>query len=72
MIWPDENTAAWRQRLRYEQIIMEETTRAGCGSGSTPCTVAPWGPYFENFGNEEQRERFLPGCVKGDTIPAVP
>ena len=30
-----------------------------------------YGPYFERFGSEEQRERFLPRCVSGEHILAV-
>ena len=29
------------------------------------------GPYLQHFGNEEQRQRFLPGAVSGDVILAV-
>ena len=29
------------------------------------------GPYIQNFGNEEQKQRFLPKCVSGDSILAI-
>jgi alkylation response protein AidB-like acyl-CoA dehydrogenase len=29
------------------------------------------GPYITRFGNDEQCQRFLPGCISGDTILAI-
>jgi acyl-CoA dehydrogenase len=28
-------------------------------------------PYLKHFGNDEQRQRFLPKCISGDCILAV-
>lgn len=72
MIWPDEKYGGLGDRdFRYEQIIIEETTRAGCGEWFNTLHSRLVGPYFQNFGSEEQRQRFLPGCVSGDKILAV-
>lgn len=72
MIWPDEKYGGLGDSdFRYEQIIIEETTRAGCGEWFNTLHSRLVGPYFEKFGNEEQRQRFLPGCISGDTILAV-
>ena len=72
MIWPDEKYGGTGDTdFRYEQIIIEETTRAGCGEWYNTLHSRLVGPYFQRFGTEEQRERFLPGCVSGETILAV-
>ncbi|MCB1749051.1 MAG: acyl-CoA dehydrogenase family protein [Gammaproteobacteria bacterium] len=72
MIWPDEKYGGMGDPdFRYEQIIIEETVRAGCGEWYNTLHSRLVGPYFQRFGNEEQRERFLPKCVSGETILAV-
>ncbi len=72
MIWPDEKYGGLGDKdFRYEQIIIEETTRAGCGEWFNTLHSRLVGPYFENIGNDEQKQRFLPGCVSGDKILAV-
>ncbi|MGR8921462.1 MAG: acyl-CoA dehydrogenase family protein [Gammaproteobacteria bacterium] len=72
MIWPDEKYGGLGDDdFRYEQIIIEETVRAGCGEWYNSLHSRLVGPYFQRFGTEEQRERFLPKCVSGETILAV-
>lgn len=72
MIWPDEKYGGMGDDdFRYEQIIIEESARAGTGEWFATLHSRLVGPYFKNIGNEEQRERFLPGCVSGDKILAV-
>lgn len=72
MIWPDEKYGGLGDDdFRYEQIIIEETARAGCGEWFNTLHSRLVGPYFKNIGNEEQRERFLPKCVSGEHILAV-
>lgn len=72
MIWPDEKYGGMGDSdFRYEQIIIEETARVGCGSWFNTLHSRLVGPYFRRFGTEEQRERFLPKCVKGETILAI-
>jgi acyl-CoA dehydrogenase len=57
--------------FRFEQVIMEETCRAGCGEWFNTLHSRLVGSYFENFGSEEQKMRFLPDCVSGEKILAV-
>lgn len=72
MIWPDEKFGGLGDvDFRYEQIIIEETQRAGCGEWYNTLHSRLVGPYLQRFGSEEQRERFLPKCVSGETILAV-
>jgi acyl-CoA dehydrogenase len=72
MIWPEEQYGGLGDTdFRYEQIIMEETCRAGCGAFFNTLHSRLVGPYFANFGTPEQKQRFLPGCVSGEKILAV-
>lgn len=72
MVWPDEKYGGMGDKdFRFEQVIMEETARAGCGEWFNTLHSRLVGSYFENIGNEEQRMRFLPGCVSGEKILAV-
>lgn len=72
MIWPDEKYGGMGDAdFRYEQIILEETNYAGCRSWFNTLHSRLVGSYFQRFATEEQRERFLPGCVSGDTILAI-
>ncbi len=72
MIWPEEQYGGLGDNdFRYEQIIIEETVRAGCGEWYNTLHSRLVGPYFERYGNDEQKQRFLPGCVSGETILAV-
>lgn len=72
MIWPDEKYGGLGDSdFRYEQVIIEETARAGCKQFYNTLHSRLVGPYFQRFGTEEQRQRFLPKCVSGETILAV-
>ncbi len=72
MIWPDEQYGGLGDRdFRYEQIIMEETCRANCGAFFNTLHSRLVGPYIDNYGTEEQKQRLLPGCVSGEKILAV-
>lgn len=72
MIWPDQKYGGLGDNdFRYEQIIIEETARAGCRQFLATLHSRLVGPYFQRFGTEEQRMRFLPKCVTGETILAV-
>jgi len=72
MIWPDEKYGGLGEDdFRYEQVIIEETARAGCSEWYNTLHSRLVGAYFKNIGDEEQRERFLPKCVSGETILAV-
>ena len=72
MVWPDEKYGGLGDPdFRFEQIIIEEIARAGCGDWFATLHSRLVGPYLQKFTTEEQRERWLPGCVSGETILAV-
>ena len=72
MIWPDEKYGGLGDNdFRYEQIIIEETARLQCGEWFNTLHSRLVGPYLDKFTTEEQKERFLPGCVTGEKILAI-
>ncbi len=72
MIWPDEKYGGLGDAdFRFEQIIIEETNYARAGDWFNTLHSRLVGPYLSRFGTEEQCQRFLPGCISGDTILAV-
>lgn len=72
MIWPDEKYGGMGDAdFRFEQIILEETQRARCAEWYNTLHSRLVGPYLNRYGNEEQKMRFLPGCVSGEKILAI-
>ena len=72
LMWADEQYgAAGVSDFRYEQIIYEEAIRHGDIGLYLSLHSRIVGPYLERFGNAEQKQRFLPGCVSGETILGV-
>ena len=56
---------------RHETVIMEEMLRAGVGGFGNQvhsCIVAP---YILNYGNEEQKQRWLPKMARGESVGAI-
>ena len=57
--------------FRYHQVLAEEMARAGAhgpGFGLHTDIVVP---YLTTLGTDEQKRRWLPGCVSGETITAI-
>jgi alkylation response protein AidB-like acyl-CoA dehydrogenase len=72
LMWADEQYgSAGVADFRYEQIIYEEAIRHGDIGLYLTLHSRIVGPYLARFGNEEQKQRFLPGCVAGTTILGV-
>lgn len=72
MIWPDEQYGGLGDNdFRYEQIIIEENARAGTGEWFSTLHSRLVGPYFEHYGSEEQKQRFMPDFVAGKKILAI-
>ena len=72
MIWPDEEYGGLGDAdFRYEQIIIEETLRAGCLDWFNTLHSRLVGPYFQKLGTPEQKAKFLTGAASGDIILAV-
>lgn len=72
LMWADEAYGGCGMNdLRYEQIVYEEVIRHGDIGVFFTLHSRIVGPYLQRFGNEEQRQRYLPGCISGETILAV-
>ena len=72
MVWPDEKYGGMGDNdFRFEQVIIEEAAYARVGDWYATLHSRLVGPYLTRFGNEEQCQRFLPGCVSGEIILAV-
>ena len=57
--------------FRYNAIVVEEVFRLGL-------TGIGWGlhsdiavPYLLSYGTEEQKQRYVPGCVSGEIVTAI-
>lgn len=57
--------------FRYEQIIIEENHRHGDPGFFIHLHNRLVAPYISELGTEEQKRRFLPGCVAGTTILGI-
>ncbi|MCM3766166.1 acyl-CoA dehydrogenase family protein [Neobacillus niacini] len=69
--WVDEKYGGANADFGYSIIINEELERVGSGlvgiNNHNDIVV----PYINTFGNEEQKERWLPGCISGDIITGI-
>ena len=57
--------------FRFDQIIIEENMRHGDIGFYINLHSDLVAPYIHKLGNEEQKARFLPGIIAGETILAV-
>jgi len=72
LMWADEKYGGAGVRdFRYEQILMEELTLHGDVGFFLWLHSRLVAPYIDEFGTEEQKERWLPKCVSGENILAV-
>ncbi|MBV7407823.1 acyl-CoA dehydrogenase family protein [Maritimibacter sp. DP1N21-5] len=71
-LWADEEHGGLGIRdIRYDQVLQEETVRwtdSGFFHNAHSMLV---GPYLDRFANADQKARFLPGAVSGETIMAI-
>ena len=70
--WADERYGgAGMDDFRFEQIIIEENVAHGDLGLYINLHSNIVAPYIAKLGSEEQKARFLPGAVSGETILAV-
>lgn len=55
----------------YNLIIIEESSRAGNSGFFVSLHNDIIAPYISEYANEEQKKRWLPGCVSGEKILAI-
>jgi alkylation response protein AidB-like acyl-CoA dehydrogenase len=52
-------------------VLAEEMTRAGAHGPGFAVHTDIIVPYLSSLGTDEQKRRWLPGCVSGDTVTAI-
>src|SRR4051812_30392759 len=55
----------------YSAIIGEEIIKAGSSGFALSLHSDICVPYIDSFGTDEQKQRWIPGCVTGDLISAI-
>ncbi|NHV25882.1 acyl-CoA dehydrogenase family protein [Burkholderia sp. D-99] len=71
-MWADERYGGLGLKdFRYEQILIEANTFHGDPGYFITLHSRLVGPYIQHFGTEEQKQRFLPGMISGETILAI-
>ena len=72
LMWADEKYGgAGISDFRYEQVMIEELLRYGEMGFFSTLHSRLVGPYLGELGSEEQKQRLLPGCIKGERILAI-
>jgi len=71
-MWADEQYGGLGLKdFRYEQILIEENAAHGDSGYFITLHSRLVAPYLQHFGTEEQKQRFLPGLISGETILAI-
>ncbi len=68
---PEEYGGAGVADFRYNMVLAEELTRAGASGPGFPVHTDIIVPYLTHLGTDEQKRRWLPGCVSGETVTAI-
>ncbi|WP_166462368.1 acyl-CoA dehydrogenase family protein [Psychrobacillus vulpis] len=70
--WVDEEYGGLGLDFSYSMILIEELERVGQGLAGGMCLHSEIvSPYISEYGTEEQKQRWLPGCVRGELISAI-
>jgi acyl-CoA dehydrogenase len=69
--WMPEEYGGAGADFLYSSVIAEELARAGAHGPAFVLHSDIVVPYIFSFGNDEQKKRFLPGCVTGEVITAL-
>ena len=68
---PEEYGGPGVDDFRYNVILSEEQTRAGASGPGFSVHTDIIVPYITSIGTDEQKQRWLPGCVSGEIITAI-
>ncbi|MDQ0216754.1 acyl-CoA dehydrogenase [Oikeobacillus pervagus] len=70
--WVDEEYGGLGLDYSYSMILIEELERVGQGLGTSMGLHSEISsPYLLSFGTEEQKQKWLPGCLSGELITAI-
>jgi alkylation response protein AidB-like acyl-CoA dehydrogenase len=71
-MWMDEaHGGLGLQDFRYEQILIEENAAHGDSGYFITLHSRLVAPYLQHFGTDEQKARYFPGLLSGETILAI-
>ncbi len=68
---PEEYGGPGVSDFRYNQVLSEEQTLSGASGPGFALHTDVIVPYLVSLGTEEQKRRWLPGCVTGETVTAI-
>lgn len=68
---PEEYGGSGVDDFRYNLIVTEELSRVGAPGVGYPLHTDIVVPYLTKFGTPDQKRRWLPGAVTGETITAI-
>jgi long-chain-acyl-CoA dehydrogenase len=68
---PEEYGGAGEHSFKFQAVISEECARAGVSFGGSGVHVGLCLPYVMAYGTDEQKKRWLPGFVTGETMFAI-
>ena len=69
--WVDEKYGGMNADFIFTVILTEELSRIGGGLGGIGVHSNIVVPYINSFGTEEQKQKYLSGCMTGDIITAI-
>ena len=67
----EEYGGAGVKDFRYNMVMAEELSRCGASGPGFPVHTDIIVPYVSSLGTDEQKRRWLPGLVSGETISAI-
>lgn len=69
--WVNEEYGGMNTDFGFAAILNEELARVGAGLSGIGTHSNIIVPYIASFGKEEQKKKYLPGCVTGNMITAI-
>lgn len=69
--WADEEYGGTNADFLYSVIMLESIFEVGVQGFFLYLNNDVVGPYLQSFANREQKQRWLPGCTRGDYLLAV-
>ena len=67
----EEYGGAGVKDFRYNLVVAEEAAKAGAHGPAFGLHTDIIVPYISSLGTEEQKRRWLPGCVSGELVTAI-
>ncbi|MGQ4515565.1 acyl-CoA dehydrogenase family protein [Streptomyces sp. DW26H14] len=68
---PEEYGGAGIESFKFQAVLSEETARAGVSFGGSGVHVGLCLPYLKAYASDDQKKRWLPGFISGETMFAI-